>query len=99
MTENLTPEQVVEKINEKFNATLATMPTKSDLDGLKSDVEALKTLEAKSQEIEKAIARFEGNMEAMDSSLNAHHVHLVRQSLKRMFLTSKKSKKRLKKAE
>ena len=58
--ENLTPEQVVEKINEKFNATLATMPTKSDLDGLKSDVEALKTLEAKSQEIEKAIARFEG---------------------------------------
>jgi HK97 family phage major capsid protein len=63
--ENLTPEQVVEKINEKFNATLATMPTKSDLDGLKSDVEALKTLEAKSQEIEKAIARFEGKMEAM----------------------------------
>ena len=65
MPENLTPEQVVEKINEKFNATLATMPTKSDLDGLKSDVEALKTLEAKSQEIEKAIARFEGKMEAM----------------------------------
>ena len=65
MSENLTPEQVVEKINEKFNATLATMPTKSDLDGLKSDVEALKTLEAKSQEIEKAIARFEGKMEAM----------------------------------
>lgn len=63
--ENLTPEQVVEKINEKFNATLATMPTKSDLDGLKNDVEALKTLEAKSQEIEKAIARFEGKMEAM----------------------------------
>jgi len=65
MSENLTPEQVVEKINEKFNATLATMPTKSDLDGLKSDVEALKTLEAKSQEIEKAIARFEGKMEAI----------------------------------
>jgi len=63
--ENLTPEQVVEKINEKFNATLATMPTKSDLDGLKSDVDALKGLEAKSQEIEKAIARFEGKMEAI----------------------------------
>ena len=63
--ENLTPEQVVEKINEKFNATLATMPTKSDLDGLKNDVEALKGLEAKSQEIEKAIARFEGKMEAI----------------------------------
>jgi HK97 family phage major capsid protein len=65
MSENLTPEQVVEKINEKFNATLATMPTKSDLDGLKNDVEALKGLEAKSQEIEKAIARFEGKMEAI----------------------------------
>jgi len=65
MSENLTPEQVVEKINTKFNETLATMPTKADLDGLKSDVDALKGLEAKSQEIEKAIARFEGKMEAI----------------------------------
>jgi len=65
MENNLTPEQVVEKINEKFNETLATMPTKEDLDGLKSDVEVLKGLEAKSQEIEKAIARFEGKMEAI----------------------------------
>ena len=65
MSENLTPEQVVEKINAKFNETLATMPTKADLDGLKNDVDALKGLEAKSQEIEKAIARFEGKMEAM----------------------------------
>lgn len=65
MSENLTPEQVVEQINAKFNETLATMPTKSDLDGLKNDVDALKGLEAKSQEIEKAIARFEGKMEAM----------------------------------
>jgi HK97 family phage major capsid protein len=64
--ENLTPEQVVEKINEKFNAALETMPTKSDMDLLKSDVETLKGLEAKSQEIEKAIARFEGRMEAMN---------------------------------
>jgi HK97 family phage major capsid protein len=65
MENNLTPEQVVEKINEKFNETLAGMPTKGDLDSLKSDVETLKNLEAKSQEIEKAIARFEGKMEAM----------------------------------
>jgi len=63
--ENLTPEQVVEKINEKFNTALEGMPTKGDMDSLKSDVETLKTLEAKSQEIEKAIARFEGKMEAM----------------------------------
>jgi len=41
------------------------MPTKADLDGLKNDVDALKGLEAKSQEIEKAIARFEGKMEAI----------------------------------
>jgi len=65
MENTLTPEQVVEKINEKFNTALAGMPTKSDLESLKSDVETLKGLEAKSQEIEKAIARFEGKMEAM----------------------------------
>lgn len=63
--ENLTPEQVVEKINEKFNTALEGMPTKADINSLKSDVETLKGLEAKSQEIEKAIARFEGKMEAM----------------------------------
>lgn len=62
---NLTPEQVVEKINEKFNESLAGMPTKSDVDSLKSDVEVLKGLSEKSAEIEKAIARFEGKLEAM----------------------------------
>jgi hypothetical protein len=35
----LTPEQVVDKINEKFNETLAGMPTKSDVETLKTDVE------------------------------------------------------------
>ena len=62
---NLTPEQVVEKINEKFNESLAGMPTKSDVDSLKSDVEVLKGLSEKSAEIEKAIARFECKLEAM----------------------------------
>jgi len=62
---NLTPEQVVEKINEKFNEKLAGMPTKSDVDGLKSDIETLKGLSEKSAEIEKAIAKFEGKLEGM----------------------------------
>jgi len=62
---NLTPEQVVEKINEKFNEKLAGMPTKSDVDSLKSDVETLKGLTEKSAEIEKAIAKFEGKLEGM----------------------------------
>jgi HK97 family phage major capsid protein len=62
---NLTPEQVVEKINEKFNEKLASMPTKADVDGLKADVETLKALTEKSAEIEKAIAKFEGKIEGM----------------------------------
>lgn len=61
----MTPEQVVEKINEKFNEKLAGMPTKSDVDSLKSDVETLKGLTEKSAEIEKAIAKFEGKLEGM----------------------------------
>lgn len=65
MENNLTPEQVVEKINEKFNEKLATMPTKADVDGLKADVETLKALTEKSAEIEKAIAKFEGKIEGM----------------------------------
>ena len=40
----MTPEQVVEKINEKFNEKLAGMPTKGDVDGLKADIETLKGL-------------------------------------------------------
>ena len=62
---NLTPEQVVEKINEKFNESLAGMPTKSDVDSLKSEIETLKGLSEKNAEIEKAIAKFEGKLEAM----------------------------------
>ena len=62
---NLTPEQVVEKINEKFNESLAGMPTKNDVESLKSDVESLKGIAEKSAEIEKAIAKFEGRIEAM----------------------------------
>lgn len=63
--ENLTPEQVVEKINGLIDEKMSTSATKSELEGLKSDLEGYKNLEVKSQEIEKAIARMEGRLEAM----------------------------------
>ena len=62
---NLTPEQVVEKINVMFAEKMASVPTKDDVTALNEQVTELKSLEAKSQEIEKAIARFEGKLEAM----------------------------------
>lgn len=65
MAENLTPEQVVEQIETKFNEKMTSMATKSDIDGLKSDVESLKGLTAKSEAIESAIAGFEAKLTAM----------------------------------
>ena len=65
MNENLTPEQVVEQIETKFNEKMNSMVTKSDLDVLKSDVDSLKGLTEKSQAIETAIAGFEAQMAAM----------------------------------
>jgi HK97 family phage major capsid protein len=62
---NLTPEQVIEQIETKFNDKMNSMVTKSDLDGLKNDVESLKGLTEKSQAIETAIAAFEGKIEAL----------------------------------
>ena len=63
--ENLTPEQVVEQINAKFDEKLTGVATKSDVEALKNDVETLKGMEQKSADIEKAIARMEGRLEAM----------------------------------
>jgi HK97 family phage major capsid protein len=63
--ENLTPEQVVEKINGLLDEKLGTTATKSEVESLKTDLEGFKSLEVKSQEIEKAIARMEGRLEAM----------------------------------
>lgn len=63
--ENLTPEQVVEKINGLFTEKMANVPTNDEVNGLKKEVEALKSLNEKSAEIEKAIAKFEGRIEAM----------------------------------
>jgi len=63
--ENLTPEQVVEQINAKFDEKLTGVATKSDVESLKNDVETLKAMEQKSADIEKAIAKMEGRLEAM----------------------------------
>jgi HK97 family phage major capsid protein len=63
--ENLTPEQVVEKINGLIDEKMSTSATKSEVEGLKNDLEGFKSLKVKSQEIEKAIARMEGRLEAM----------------------------------
>lgn len=63
--ENLTPEQVVEKINGLLDEKMAGSATKSEVESLKSDLNNFKSLEVKSQEIEKAIARMEGRLEAM----------------------------------
>lgn len=63
--ENLTPEQAIEKINAKFDEKLTGVATKSDVEALKSDVETLKAMEQKSVDIEKAIAKMEGRLEAM----------------------------------
>ena len=71
MTENLTPEQVVEKIDNMFKEKTAEMPTKQDVADLKSQIEGLKSLEQKSTDLELAIAKFEGKLEAMsEKALN-----------------------------
>jgi HK97 family phage major capsid protein len=65
MENSLTPEQVVEKLNTMFTEKMEGTATKSDVSDLKNEVEGLKGLSEKSAEIEKAIARFEGRLEAM----------------------------------
>ena len=62
---NLTPEQVVEKVGAMFSEKMQNVPTNEDITALKSEVDSLKSLEEKSSEIEKSIAKFEGRLEAM----------------------------------
>lgn len=63
--QNLTPEQVVEKINGMLNEKMAAVPTKDEVAQLKSDLDGFKALEVKNAEMEKAIAKMEGRVEAM----------------------------------
>ena len=65
MENNLTPEQVVEKINGLFSEKFATIPTKDEVAQLKSELDNFKSIEVKNSELEKAIAKLEGRIEAM----------------------------------
>ena len=65
MENNLTPEQVVEKINGLISEKMASVPTTDDVNNLKNEVEGLKSLSEKSLDIEKAIAKMEGKLEAI----------------------------------
>lgn len=64
--ENLTPDQVVEKINGLINEKMKSTASVEEIDSLKSQVEGLKNLETKSSDMEKAIAKMEGRIEAMN---------------------------------
>lgn len=70
--ENLTPEQVVEKINGLLDEKMGATATKSEVESLKNDLEGYKSLEVKNQEIEKAIAKMEGRLEAMAEKAVEH---------------------------
>lgn len=65
MEENLTPEQVIEAIETKFNEKMQSTATKSEVDLLKLEVETLKGYGEKSISTDLAIAKFEGKLEAM----------------------------------
>jgi HK97 family phage major capsid protein len=84
MENNLTPEQVVEKLNSMFNEKMEGTATKSDVSDLKNEVDALKGLNEKSAEVEKAIARMEGRLEAM-SEKAAKNTGAKRQTLSGAF--------------
>ena len=62
---NLTPEQVIEKLDGMFTEKMTNVATNDDVKALKEELESLKGLEAKNQDIEKSIAKFEGRIEAM----------------------------------
>lgn len=77
MENNLTPDQVVEKINGMISEKMASIPTTDDVNNLKNEVESLKGLSEKSLEIEKAIAKMEGKMEALaEKAVNNPQVNL-----------------------
>ena len=65
MENTITPEQVVDKINGMFAEKMAAVPTKDDVAGLRAELDGVKSLETKSADLEKAIAKLEGKLEAM----------------------------------
>lgn len=68
---NLTPEEVIAKINGDVTEKLKSYVTNDEVTALKSDLEAVKGLETKGAEYEKGIARLEGKLEALtEKALN-----------------------------
>lgn len=65
MENNLTTDQVIEKINALITEKMVATPSMDDVNFIKSELETLKTFETKSNEMEKAIAKMEGKFEAM----------------------------------
>ena len=62
---NLTPEQVIEKLDASFAEKMQNVPTTEDVQALKNEVDSLKSIGEKTSTIEKTIAKFEGRLEAM----------------------------------
>jgi hypothetical protein len=90
---NLTPEQVIEKLDGMFTEKMTNIPTNEDVESLRAELESLKSLEAKNQDIEKSIAKFEGRIEAMSEKAVEPKSEILSVGL------LMKSKVRLKKAE
>lgn len=65
MENNLTTDQVIEKINGMINEKMASTPSIDDVNHIKSELETLKSLNEKSTEIEKSIAKLEGKFESL----------------------------------
>jgi HK97 family phage major capsid protein len=63
--ENLSPDQVVEKINCMISEKLANTATMDDVNSIKENVAVLQNLNQKSSDIEKALAKIEGRMESL----------------------------------
>jgi HK97 family phage major capsid protein len=62
--ETMTPEMAIEQINKLVADKLQNLLTQADLDSLKTEIEGIKSLELKSDELMKAIAKMEGRLEA-----------------------------------
>ena len=65
MENQVTPQEVIDKINNSISEKMKTVATAEEVASLKGEVEGLKGLELKSSEYEKAIAKMEGKLEAM----------------------------------
>jgi HK97 family phage major capsid protein len=62
---NLTPEEVVAKIDNMISEKMTSVATSDDVKHLQTELDGLKSLSEKSSEIEKSIAKMEGRLEAM----------------------------------